>query len=49
MDVINVVIGKLTPKGACLLKIDEGIYDFCFWWPKAKNAGIEQRYGKGVP
>ena len=40
---------EIIPKGAHLLKIDEGIYDFCFWWPKAKIAGIEQRYGKGVP
>ena len=41
--------GCHKPKGACLLKIDEGIYDFCFWWPKVKNARIKQRYGKGVP
>ena len=40
---------EIVPKGAYLLKINEGIYDFCFWWPKVKIVGIKQRYGKGVP
>ena len=40
---------NVIPMGPCLLK-HEGGYDFCYYWQKKKNVGLEQRNnGMDVP
>ena len=39
----------INSRGACLLNIDKGNYEFCFEWPKVKILGMDQKFGNDMP
>ena len=39
----------INSMGACLVNFDEGGYDRCFNWPKAKILGTKQQFEKEMP